>query len=83
MLLAEGRILKGREGNNLLVYVCRTNSLFFLFLSFFVSVFPLIFPFFSFSLFSIVLILPSIVVSVALLHLLPLLRMARAPFLLF
>ena len=54
LLLVEGRILRGREGNNLLVHACRTNSLFFfLFLSFFVSVFPFIFHFISFSLFSI------------------------------
>ena len=31
LLLAEGRILRGREGNNLLVHACRTNSLFFFF----------------------------------------------------
>ena len=38
LLLAEGKILRGREGNNLLVHACRTNSLFFLFL--FLSLFP-------------------------------------------
>ena len=52
LLLAECRILKGREGNNLLVHACRTNSLFFpflfSFLSLFVFVFPFIFPFSSF-----------------------------------
>ena len=41
LLLAEGKILRGREGNNLLVRACRTNSLFFLFLS--------LFPFFLLS----------------------------------
>ena len=41
LLLAEGKILRGREGNNLLVHACRTNSLFFLFLS--------LFPFFLLS----------------------------------
>ena len=81
MLLAKGRILRGREGNNLLVHVYQTNSLFFLFLSFFVSVFSLIFPFFSFSLFSIFVIPHPIVVYVVLLRLLPLLRTARAPLL--
>ena len=40
--------LRGREGNNLLVHACRTNSLFlFSFLSLF-SIFSLIFPFSSF-----------------------------------
>ena len=38
LLLAKGRILRGREGKNQLVHVCRTNSLFFSF-SFFVSFF--------------------------------------------
>ena len=52
-----GRILRGREGNNLLVHAYGTNSLcfflsffslfFFFFLSLF-SVFPFIFPFSSF-----------------------------------
>ena len=41
LLLAEAKILRGREGNNLLVHACRTNSLFFLFLS--------LFPFFLLS----------------------------------
>ena len=30
LLLAESRILRWREGNNLLVHACRTNSLFFI-----------------------------------------------------
>ena len=50
LLLEQGGILRGRKGNNLLVHAYRTNSLYFSF-SFFVSIFPLIFPFFSFSLF--------------------------------
>ena len=41
LLLEEGGILRGREGNNLLVHACRTNSLFFLF--------PSLFPFFLLS----------------------------------
>ena len=51
--LTEGRILRGREGNNLLVYACGTNSLFlFSFISlffFFFFVFTLIFSYFFLS----------------------------------
>ena len=51
LLLAEGKILRGREGNNLLVHACRTNSLFFLFLSLFpfflLSFLSFLFPCFS------------------------------------
>ena len=49
LLLAEGRILRGREGNNLLVHAYRTNSLFFSFLFFrCFFIFSLIFFFSSF-----------------------------------
>ena len=52
LLLVEGRILRGRERNNLLVHACRTNSLFFLFLSLFLffllSFLSFLFPCFLF-----------------------------------
>ena len=51
MLLAEGRILIGREGKNLLVHAYRTNSLFFflsLFLFFLLSFLSFLFPCFLF-----------------------------------
>ena len=47
LFLVEGRILRGREGNNLLVHACGTNFLFlFSFLSLFFPFFSLIFLFF-------------------------------------
>ena len=51
-LLAEGKIFRGREGNNLLVHACRTNTFFFLFLSLFpfflLSFLSFLFPYFLF-----------------------------------
>ena len=46
LFLVEGRILRGREGNNLLVHACGTNFLFFF------SFLSLFFPFFFLSFFS-------------------------------
>ena len=52
LLLVEGRILRGRKGNNLLVHACRINSLFFLFpslfLFFLLSFLSFLFPCFLF-----------------------------------
>ena len=45
LFLAEGRILRGRGGNNLLVHACGTNSLFLF------SFLPLFFRFFSYLIF--------------------------------
>ena len=48
LFLAESRALRGREGINLLVHACRSNSLFFSFLLFEYSPFLSFFSFFSF-----------------------------------
>ena len=48
LFLAESRALRGREGINLLVHACRSNSLFFSFLLFKYSPFLFFFSFFSF-----------------------------------
>ena len=53
LFLVEGRILRGREGNNLLVHACGTNSLFlFSFLSLFFHFFSYLSFFFFLSCYS-------------------------------
>ena len=68
--LAESKILRGKEGINLLVHACRSNSpsfsflcflIFFFFLSFFLSYSLFLFP--SFQVFNII-VLPLVVVVV-------------------
>ena len=82
LFLVEGRILRGREGNNLLVHACGTNFLFFFsflslffpffflyFFSFFLSCYPL-FLFLGFQVLNPILFSPSLLS----------LYIARAPF---
>ena len=78
LFLVEGRILRGREGNNLLVHACGTNSLFlfsflslffpffllsFFFRSFFLSCYSL-FPFLGFQVLNLILFLTVVVITV-------------------
>ena len=81
LFLAESRALRGREGLNLLVHACRSNSLFFSFLLFEYSPFLSFFSFFSFFLlFFSILVFYSSVFQVPIMVLVSALYMAMAFF---